>query len=291
MEFRAIKDAKPGTFEAIVMRYNVMDDYRTKFAPKVFHDSLEQRLPRIVWGHDWTDPIGRWVDKDDNRTRLKLRGELDLDMIETLSADGETVTGTRPAVPRAHQAYSQLRTGTIDQFSVGFWPEDGKLVEERADDGEDDYYFLFTRARLDEVSLVLVGAVPNTQLVGVRSYHILSRGPALISKDKAAAVLLKLTTGEMDLADALTAIKEEPEDVGGFEDEHEHQEPPPEEQPPVEEPPEEAPVEQPPAEEPTLTPVEEPPAEPTIEEQLSDQLSAEIEALWADADAVLAKYP
>jgi HK97 family phage prohead protease len=255
-EFRALKDAKPGTFEAIVMRYNVLDDYRTTFAPKTFTDSLNARLPRIVWGHDWTDPVGRWVDADDNRSRMKLRGELDLDMIDELRT---------PAVPRAHQAYSQLQSGTIDQFSVGFMPEDGELVEEG-----DDYYFRFTRARLDEVSLVLVGAVPNTSLVGVRAHFFLQRGPVLISKDKAAEIILGMHEGRLDLADALQAIKSEV--------------PEPEPEPEV-------------AEE-TPEPEPEPEPEPTPEEQTAAELQqqqAELQeqewtTLFNEVDDILANY-
>lgn len=188
-------DNKPGRFAARVIHYDVVDDYRTLFAPKVFEQSLQARMPRIVWGHDWTDPIGRWTDREDTPKYLDLIGDLDLDMIME----------NMPAVPRAHQAYAQLQSGTIDQFSVGFMPEDG---EEQLIDGVS--YFRFTRARLDEVSLVLVGAVPNTELLALRSRSFAVRTPrpeATIPADQAAQILLDLHTGQIDLADALTKIK------------------------------------------------------------------------------------
>ena len=188
-QFRALDD-NTGRFAARVIHYNVIDDYRTEFAPGVFTDSLLMRLPRIVWGHDWTDPIGRWVDYEDTPDHLDLIGEFD---------DFE-------AVPRARQGYAQLKSGTIDQFSVGFMPEDG---EEVMRDGQ--HIFRFTKARLDEVSLVLVGAVPNTQLLAIRSQSpIVVRDPAaaVIGKDFAASVILDLHSGKLDLADALQAIKQ-----------------------------------------------------------------------------------
>jgi HK97 family phage prohead protease len=267
-EFRAIKDAKPGTFEAIVMRYNVLDDYRTMFAPKTFTDSLNARLPRIVWGHDWTDPVGRWVDADDNRSRMKLRGELDLDMINELH---------QPAVPRAHQAYSQLQSGTIDQFSVGFQPEDGEVVEEA-----DDYFFRFTRARLDEVSLVLVGAVPNTQLVGVRSFHFLRNGPLVISKDKAAEILLKMQTGQVDLVEALQEIKDAEEIQETPEPEPEPQPEEPTPAPEAAPEPESEPVEPPAAEEAS---VEEP--EPVAEVEVPYE---DLNGMFSEIDDILSSY-
>lgn len=149
-----MSDETPGLFEAAVMTYDVLDDYKTIFDPGVFRASLEARLPRITWGHDWTDPIGQYVDFKDGRDKLRLVGQLDLAMI-----DGTNV----PAVPRAHQARAQLRSKTITDFSVGFRADEDGTYE-----GEDGYKH-FRSARLDEVALVLVGAVPGTELVSVRS--------------------------------------------------------------------------------------------------------------------------
>lgn len=186
VQFRALDDTT-GRFAARVLNYNVIDDYRTEFAPGVFTDSLLMRMPRIVWGHDWTDPIGRWVDYEDGPDHLDLIGEFD----------------DFDAVPRARQAYAQLKSGTIDQFSVGFMPEDG---EETLVDGE--YVFRFTKARLDEVSLVLVGAVPGTALLAVRNAKpLMVRDAPTITKDFAAQVVLDLHSGKIDLADALQSIK------------------------------------------------------------------------------------
>src|SRR5215471_2396567 len=63
-EIRSPPD-QPGTFEATVMHYGIVDDYGTVFDPGVFTASLDKRLPRITWGHDWADVIGRVVDFKD----------------------------------------------------------------------------------------------------------------------------------------------------------------------------------------------------------------------------------
>jgi HK97 family phage prohead protease len=188
--FRAVGD-QPGMFKATVMRYDTVDAYDTVFAPGCFNDSMRQRMPRIVWGHDWTDPIGRWLEfedvKDELGWRLDLTGQLD----------------NFDAVPRARQAYAQLSSGTIDQFSVGFYPEDAEMA---LIDGEE--CLRFTRARLDEVSLVLVGAVPNTALLALRGRTPITRGDTDIPKDVAATIILDLYAGKLDLADALQAVKQ-----------------------------------------------------------------------------------
>lgn len=187
VQIRALDD-KEGRFQARVMHYDVVDDYRTIFAPGLFRESLEARLPRVVWAHDWAEPLGRYIDYDDTATHLDLIGEFD----------------NFDDVPRARQAYAQLKSGTIDEFSVGFMPLDGEEIQR---DGEN--FFRFTRARLDEVSLVLAGAVPNTQLLAVRQGGIETvRSPMLtVSKDFAAQTILDLHAGKIDLADALQQVK------------------------------------------------------------------------------------
>lgn len=253
VQFRATDQSK-GQFVARVMHYDVVDDYGTIFAPSVFTASLERRMPRVVWAHNWSEPLGRYVDYEDTATHLDLVGEFD---------DFEDV-------PRARQAYAQLKSGTIDEFSVGFMPEAGEevMIDER-------YYFKFTRARLDEASLVLAGAVPNTELLDVRSKGLLVRSPIkVVSKDEAAQIILDLHHGDIDLADALQKVKmaEEPAP-----------EEPPAEEPPVEEPPVEVEVEDPPVEETEEPPVEET-EDPPIEDVMEDPPAREVD--WSEFDDV-----
>lgn len=181
-------DSEPGLFEITAMRYGVLDDYKTIFDAEVFRKSLEERLPRVAWGHDWTDVIGQYVDYTDGKDGLSLVGQLDLEMI-----DG---TNT-PAVPRAHQARAQLRSKTITDFSVGF---------RRGDTYEDeDGVTHFRSATLDEVSLVLAGAVPGAQLVSVRSIAIGTQGRRV---DETLVIDLgkQVAAGSLTHAEALAAL-------------------------------------------------------------------------------------
>jgi len=173
-----VPDDDSRSFEAVVLRYNVVDDYQTTFAPGAFTESLERRLPRIVWAHDWSEPLGRYVDYVDNDEELRLVGEFD----------------DFDAVPRARQAHAQLRSRTIDQFSIGFLRKD--------DEPDPDHPGVtrITQGSLDEASLVLIGSVPGTQLLSVRS-------GAVVDKQQAASILTKLGAGDIDLAEALTELK------------------------------------------------------------------------------------
>lgn len=198
-EYR-VDAGKPGEIVADVLTYNKLDDYGTSFRPGCFTESLNTRMPRICWAHDWTDPIGTWTDAEDTKQRMRLKGQLDLQMI-----DGTTT----PAVPSAHRAAVQLRSKTIDQFSVGFV----RQVDEK---GKVPGTYDILKGILDEASPVLVGAVPGTRLVSVRSRANASRvvrsgvpaGTSLwVPADVMQGILMRYETGEIDLAQALADMK------------------------------------------------------------------------------------
>lgn len=170
------------TLEAVVLVYNVIDDYNTRFRPGCFADSLGERMPRITWGHDWRDPIGRWVDYRDTATELTLIGELD----------------DFDAVPRARQAAAQLASGTIDQFSVGFERLADEAVDPAVVDGQRGVVDI-TKGNLDETALVLVGAVPGTKLLAVRSGLV-------VSEDAVMEVARRVAAGEMTIAEGKAAL-------------------------------------------------------------------------------------
>ena len=202
-----VDDDNPRMFEADVLTYGVVDTYNTIFDHGVFDASLEERMPKVTWGHDWTDPIGRYVDwknieeRDGKPSSLRLVGELD----------------DFSAVPRARQASAQLKSGTISQFSVGFHRDPKGTYE------DDDGITHFRTAGLDEVALVLVGAVPGTKLVSVRSQvgnirqvpeeFVLTLAKAVAGgtlTKEAAVIAVDLAAGEPALGDPAL-----PEAVGG----------------------------------------------------------------------------
>lgn len=176
-EIRAVGDGRD--LEILAVAYNVVDDYNTRFVKGVFNKGLQSRLPKLAWAHNWDEPIGRitdWRDEDDG---LYVTARL---------SDPE-------AVPRARQAIAQVRDGDINDVSVGFM--------RKADKTNDDGVVDITEAELDEVSLVLRGAVPGARILATRSGKV-----EMIDKEQAASILVKYEHGDFDLADALVAIKE-----------------------------------------------------------------------------------
>lgn len=272
--FRAVSGGPVGRIAATVLRYDVIDEYGTEFAPETFLESLAHRMPRIVWAHDWSDPIGRWLGfenvRDDLGIRLDLTGQLDMGM----RSDGA------PAVPRAHQAFEQLDSGTIDQFSVGFRISDADVVMR---DGQE--ILRFTRGDLDEASLVIVGAVPGTELLSVRSPLRVIREGGVVPREFAAEVLVDLHSGTLDLADALQRLKhhtDQPMADGAGEGEEPQPEPTPTEPPPATEP---EPEQQPDTSQPTAPTVPATPGTIEIPEE-ADEKVEHTKVEWDDTAAL-----
>ena len=176
-EVRAVTDE--GTLEVLAVAYNIVDDYGTRFIKGVFNDSLEQRLPVIAWAHDWSEPIGRatgWREDDDG---LYITGRLDLG----------------GSVERAKQAHEQMRSGTLTDVSVGFW----RLADRTADDGVTE----IVKGDLDEVSVVLRGAVPGARVLAVRS----ARSGEMVEVDAVVAIAEKVAAGDITQAAADEALR------------------------------------------------------------------------------------
>ena len=165
-------------FRARICNYGVVDTYSTSWAPGVFTRSLEKKLPTAVWSHNWDRPIGKVIDYTDGPDGLDVTVEM---------ADPEHV-------PDARMAISLIDDGIINQYSFAF------VRQGEEPDTEHRGVTRITDADLDEVSPVLVGSVPGTRTLSVRSDESISR-------KEAADLLVKFASGDMDLADALVALK------------------------------------------------------------------------------------
>lgn len=159
---------------ARVTNYDVEDTHGTVWAPGVFSESLRGKSPVMVWSHDWQRPIGKVTDHRDSSEGLDVIGEF---------ADFD-------AVPDARMAHALLKSGIITQFSFGFVRTDGSNPGERG---------RITSAQLDEISPVLVGSVPGTKTLAVRSGQQVDRGVA-------DSLLERVSRGEISAADALNEL-------------------------------------------------------------------------------------
>ena len=142
-----VRDLDEGKREALVsIPWEVIDSYNSDFSRDCFDDYLGVRMPVVCWQHDKREPIGRaqsWQ-KGQRANEFVLRFS-DFD-----------------AVPRARQAYTQMRDGDITD--VSFYYDQAKAVAHPNVRSA----VRFTKARMPEISPVTVGSIPGASVTGVR---------------------------------------------------------------------------------------------------------------------------
>lgn len=200
----ATVDGKPGvTLHCI--KPGVVDDYGSLWMANAFDDSLATRMPTLCWAHDWSEPLGPAVDFETSENGPSVRFTF---------SDFE-------AVPMARRAHAQVSDGTIQDCSVGFW----NAQRRDPTDAEKSQYpgirEVIEKAQLDEVSLVLRGAVPGAKVLAVRGAKVavdaavdLARRvqEGEITQDQAKAALDLLATDDAPVAPEPPAPVPEPVD-------------------------------------------------------------------------------
>lgn len=191
------------TFELRIVQFGVVDSFGSVWDPGVFEDSLRTKLPPACWSHDWSRVIGSVKEHEQ-------REDGDYGLVQMADPD---------EVPDSRMAYSLIKDKHITDTSFGFkrqeW-QDAKRSQDYAPqlDGERER---MQRARLDEVSPVLVGSVPGARVLAVRSEERITRMDA-------GQLLTAVASGQVTLRDALNSL-EDPDSlrVGPSED-REHSE-------------------------------------------------------------------
>lgn len=143
-----VRDVDDGKRQVLVsFPWETLDSYNTDFDRAAFDEHLQQALPIMVWQHVRSEPIGRA--KEWQKTQ----------------AANEFVAGFSDfdAVPRARQAFSQLRDGELTDFSYGF--DRAKSMPHPSIRGA----VRFSSARMAEISPVSVGSIPGAVAVGIRA--------------------------------------------------------------------------------------------------------------------------
>jgi len=156
-QFKALNEDQ-GIIEAIVSVFSNVDAGRDIVAFGAFTESLQRKLPKGVWAHDWKQPIAKTLEARElepgNATlppHLKDLGGLYIKAQFNLDTQ------------RGREAFSDVKFGTIDEFSIG-------LVVEKSDSDNESGINTLTKCKLFEWSPVLVGMNDRTQLLSVKSH-------------------------------------------------------------------------------------------------------------------------
>lgn len=181
---RASNGAKPGvTLKTITP--NIVDDFGSVFMADAFDASIKARMPVLCWGHDWAEPLG-----PAKGTRKADDGAPEIDF-EFSDFD---------AVPMARRAHAQVQDGTILDCSVGFSDTERRPPSEEEKARWPGCTEVITKASLDEVSLVLRGAVPGAKVVSVRS------GQAQVDLEAVVDLARRVAAGEITQDEAQAAV-------------------------------------------------------------------------------------
>jgi len=144
LDFKVVDDEK-GIIEAYVSIFNNIDFGGDKIIPGAFSDSISRKLPKGVWSHNWDQPIAKTLEAREDQKGLYIKGQFNLD------------------TQRGKEAYSDLKFGTIDEFSIGF-----RVQEYSYEKIDDDEIRVLKKIKLYEWSPVLAGMNPDTELVSVK---------------------------------------------------------------------------------------------------------------------------
>ena len=122
-----------------------------------FANSLAVRVPRLLWQHDMSEPIGKVVQlKEDD---LGLHGDF---LISRTS--------------RGHDAYVLLKDGAIDSMSIGYIPEEQEF---------DDVHNVRKLKSVDllEISLVSIPMNEEARVTAVKARQLMlpTPGPSIAS--------------------------------------------------------------------------------------------------------------
>lgn len=151
-----VSDEEQGIIEAIVSVFNLIDRGKDIIRAGAFKKSLERKLPKGVWMHNWASPIAKTLEAKelqagDERLPSKIRH------LGGLYIKGQFNLETQ----RGREAYSDLKFGTVDEFSIGY-----SVVKEQWDSKLQAMELL--ELELFEWSPVLAGMNPATVLIDVK---------------------------------------------------------------------------------------------------------------------------
>lgn len=125
------------------------DAYGDVIAEGAYAESLATHeakgtMPKLFWQHDSDQPIGKWLEAEEDDHGLLLRGKLNMD------------------VQRGREAYALLKEGDIDGLSIGY-----RIKEYSVD--TDTGIWTLEKLDLVEVSIVSVGANENAVVQSVKA--------------------------------------------------------------------------------------------------------------------------
>lgn len=192
-EFREVPGSNGRQKWATAVAYNVADEYGTIWLPGCFDKALSERMPTILYGHDWDGlehVLGSGIDFRQTPPDIGPPGvdvlmefakvpaaELALTLLQADATSAGPVLRD-VSVGFCRQAWLRREELTVDQLALG-------AVEAMVEAG------------MDELSLVVRGAVPGAQVRGRRG---------AVDLDAVVELAKRVAAGELTEAQGQAAI-------------------------------------------------------------------------------------
>lgn len=177
---------------ATAVTYGTVDDFGSTWRPGVFTAALAERMPTILWGHDWWSldhVLGQGIDSRETDTGVDV-------LLEFADPD---------AIPAAGRALHLVETRVIRDVSVGFerfeWVERDQLSDDERQMGATE---AIVRAGMDELSLVVRGAVPGASM---RQRPKVSFRSGVVDLDAVVEIGRRKAAGELTSEEAHAAVE------------------------------------------------------------------------------------
>lgn len=152
------------TFAGYASTFGVIDLGGDVVLRGAFTNTLKERMPRLLWQHDTSQPLGR---------------------VLSLSEDARGLAGEFKIsrTSRGHDAYQLLKDGAIDSMSIGYVPEDQEFSE--------DGIRQLKSVHLYEVSLVTLPMNEEALVTAVKAARVAPAtspsGPSIVTLKLALA--------------------------------------------------------------------------------------------------------
>ena len=139
-----------GVFTGYGSVFGVLDFWDDVVVKGAFIDSIQKRMPALLWQHRQDAPIGVYTDIAEDEKGLKVTGRLLVDDVR-----------------QAKEAYALLKAGALSGLSIGYIPLDWEYKE----DGD---VRVLKEVEVWEISLVTFPANDAARVESVKSLDSLS---------------------------------------------------------------------------------------------------------------------
>lgn len=151
-----LKTDETGVIEAIVSVFNNVDSGKEIVRPGFFKKSIDRKLPKGVWAHDWRQPIAKTLE-----AREIMAGDPALPP-HLKDLGGTYIKGQfNLETQRGREAYSDIKFGIVDEFSIGY-----SVTKDNKDEKTGARELI--EGDWKEWSPVLVGMNDQTHLISIK---------------------------------------------------------------------------------------------------------------------------